>query len=1450
MTVKATPTKDKSQRQFKRRLARRTVIQLLLLTMIPFIVLGAFAVVRLRTQLEQQISTQVLSISNYYASQLNELALGRSSALDRLLYIPRVFDNLPTVIESKARNSAYFTARFGVQGEFFNFTAASEDPLFDQLMVVRPDGSVAFSTNTSWEDQKFDELPFIGQFLDTDSVQLLYNPDPLYPDQFVMITSRIIRNENGQHIGTAFGTTLTPMPKSLLTYAETLLPSARSYYFTNDGRLIGLDNTSREIIALNITSGQLASIDNLVGRGSNQLHTIQSTITGVESFALAKQIKEMQAYLIISIPTETIYSQVQVFSPGTIAIFFAAIALVGLLIYFGVNRTIRPVESLSTISQQFARGDWSQRAAVKSNDELGQLAFSFNQMADDLQDVYLSLEAKVEQRSHQLRTASEVALLATSGTNRDEMIQQAVDLLRDRFGFFYSAIYMIDETGDYAGLRAAATTDESLKIPLNLRIPVGSQSIIGQVAATQNPMIVSNLDNEREYKRSDSVMAASLSEATAPMLLGSQVLGIIDIQSQSVDAFDSDTVTVLQTLASQLATGLRNVLLVESSQVNLEETAMLYRSSRQITQSKTEADALSTLTEALSKTNFLALILSVEEDSLKVISFTDPKALSIDTTLRGISLPLQRGASRLGENAIVIIDNLQASGDFENLTAFLARRGCRSAALIPIQENGRPSKLIALGTRDSAPLTSTRMQPYASLAEVTSTTFDRFAVLQNLQERLTELQILEYVGQAVTAETEPQQLYKTMHDVIADQMGSDLSFTVAIYNSATNQVEFPYMVNSGKRLEVDPLPLGKGMTSEVIRSQKSLLINKNLAETAEELGGKLVGQMPKSWLGIPLVIAGNSIGAIIIQDMENENRFGQDDLNLLNTIAPQIATAIRNSQLLSEMSRTLTAFEQEHFLLQSLLVNIPDRVTFKDADLKYLRVSDSMAKDFGHRAAQDFIGKDDTQVMGSEAGGELMAEEKRILETGQPVIEMIEKTVDERDNENWRLITKLPMMDATGHTLGLLGFSRDVTAVKQAEELAQTRSQRLLTAAEIARDTSGLLDLEALLKNVVNLVLDRFGFYHASIFLIDPLGEYAILRESTGDAGARMKSIGHKLAVGSTSIVGQTTSRGEPLVVNEVRKYENYYPNPLLPDTRAEMAIPLKMADRVLGALDVQSTKVNAFAQEDVQTLQILADQLAIAIINAELYTSSQETLAQHRFLHQISAAASSSQNVEDALRTTAQGMHVARQKDRISIHLVNSRNELVLSALAGFPTGQRPAEVIPIGEGIIGRVAQDKHPIRVADVLTDPFYIPTEDAIRSELAVPIIYTDRLLGVFNLESENVAAYNENDEEIISTMAANLGSIISNAQLVSQVQRQVERQQQIFEITSKIRRSVDMNAILETSTSELCKALRAQKATIHLTVESDKPLADARVKDRTDNNGHGNGFKSNGKEAQE
>lgn len=170
---------------------------------------------------------------------------------------------------------------------------------------------------------------------------------------------------------------------------------------------------------------------------------------------------------------------------------------------------------------------------------------------------------------------------------------------------------------------------------------------------------------------------------------------------------------------------------------------------------------------------------------------------------------------------------------------------------------------------------------------------------------------------------------------------------------------------------------------------------------------------------------------------------------------------------------------------------------------------------------------------------------------------------------------------------------------------SRRRANQLQTAAEIARDTTGSLTLDELLARFVNLLCERFSFYHASIFLVDESGENAYVRESTGAAGAEMKRRGHKLAVGSRSVIGQTTYKRTPVILNDLSQKESqeiHRFNPLLLHTRAELGIPLKIGDRLIGALDVQSTQPNVFSDEYVSILQTLADQIAIAVENAQSY--------------------------------------------------------------------------------------------------------------------------------------------------------------------------------------------------------------------------------------------------------
>ncbi len=392
-------------------------------------------------------------------------------------------------------------------------------------------------------------------------------------------------------------------------------------------------------------------------------------------------------------------------------------------------------------------------------------------------------------------------------------------------------------------------------------------------------------------------------------------------------------------------------------------------------------------------------------------------------------------------------------------------------------------------------------------------------------------------------------------------------------------------------------------------------------------------------------------------------------------------------------------------------------------------------------------------------------------------------------------------------------------SIRMAQTINQLEksAQQLETASEIARDVSGDLQVEQLLPHVVNLVKDRFGFYHASIFILDPTGSYAILRESTGEAGAQMKLAGHKLAVGSKSIVGQTALKGSPVVINDVRQDASYLPNPLLPATKSEVGIPMKSGNRILGVLDVQSTSLKAFSEDDVRILSILADQLTTAIINAELFDETQLHLQQQRDIHQITVAAASSPNVSEALDKVVKGLSVLLQNARVSIFLVNPRDDMLdITASVGYEnTPELSTFKIRLGEGVVGQAGKERRLINIPNVKNELHYIAVDPLVCSELAIPLIFQDQLIGVINLESDQIDAFKDETQEMMGAIISSLTGIIANTQLVAQNRLQMDREKQLYTLTNKIRQAFDIETILEISATEIGQILNAKKVKLEI-----------------------------------
>ena len=644
-------------------------------------------------------------------------------------------------------------------------------------------------------------------------------------------------------------------------------------------------------------------------------------------------------------------------------------------------------------------------------------------------------------------------------------------------------------------------------------------------------------------------------------------------------------------------------------------------------------------------------------------------------------LPLDEVQKFLLGNPVIIDENSTALPS--SLMRFANQLNHQSTAILPIKQGNKLAGLIILGAHAQS-LTSAIVQPYVGMTDLISAALEKIANMYVKDERLREFESIMSIGQVVSKTSDLNSFYAALHTQVRNIIG-DFPFVVALYQKETASIVIPYMYEGGKVNSVEAFPLGEGLTSILIHTQQPLMLVEDAEKQADKLGAKIQGKLARSWMGAPMVVQGESLGALIVQDMDREQAFGDENLRFLTALANQGAGVIYNIGLL---------------------------------------------------------------------------EESRL------------------------------------HTI------------------------QLETAAQIARDVSGSLNLDDLLRKAVNFIREQFNFYHAGIFLIDLPGEFAVIREATGEAGSQMKRAGHKLGVGSKSIVGYVSGRGEPLVVNDTTKDVTYYANPLLPETRAEAAIPLKVGERIVGVLDVQSVHVYAFTEDNLRTLQILADQLAIAVVNSELFAETQEQLSQHRLLHHITSSAASGTTLEEALDSAVSGLQVTLGGDRVSILIPDSEHKfLEVKASVGYSQDVDKIRV-PIGSGVTGWVAEHHRLFRVDNATEDPRYIQASPNTRSELAIPLMYRNEVLGVLNVESEQAAGYDENDEEMLGTLGGSLAAIIANSRLVEQVRNQAEHNRLIYEITSKIRRSTDMQTILTTTASELTKAVGARHTKISIAPETE------------------------------
>jgi NO-binding membrane sensor protein with MHYT domain/putative methionine-R-sulfoxide reductase with GAF domain len=228
----------------------------------------------------------------------------------------------------------------------------------------------------------------------------------------------------------------------------------------------------------------------------------------------------------------------------------------------------------------------------------------------------------------------------------------------------------------------------------------------------------------------------------------------------------------------------------------------------------------------------------------------------------------------------------------------------------------------------------------------------------------------------------------------------------------------------------------------------------------------------------------------------------------------------------------------------------------------------------------------------------------------------------------------LPGTDETSQLA--LDFNNMARRLQEAQTEVARRAQALEVSGEVTRHLSTILDEEALVRAVVADLQEAFNYYHAHIYLYDDHQEYLVMRGGTGEAGQTLLANGHKIRRGR-GLVGRAADTKAPVLVTDTKQDPNWLPNPLLPETRSELATPILLGDIVLGVIDVQQNTIHGLQALDAELLQLVAGQVAIALQNARTFTASQRRANRETFLNNLNRKLQSATSLERALEIATQ---------------------------------------------------------------------------------------------------------------------------------------------------------------------------------------------------------------------
>ncbi len=683
-------------------------------------------------------------------------------------------------------------------------------------------------------------------------------------------------------------------------------------------------------------------------------------------------------------------------------------------------------------------------------------------------------------------------------------------------------------------------------------------------------------------------------------------------------------------------------------------------------------------------------------------------------------------------------------------------------------------------------------------------------------------------------------IWRGFTQVINDGQKLDSGIQVTSPESSSSTSYYGVAFPDGIAIEKDQIHSATSPFSSI--GEQSLKLKQTLVHEPSSDGS--------ATLAVPIELQQQALGLLEFIDENPDRRWSEDEQRLVEEVAGQLSLALENARLfeaqqqrseelalinrvVSEVVSSLDITESLQKITTELSKVINAQVNV--ALLNPQQYTLTLVADYSPLLGQpDIIGYE-IPIIGNKSTEKVFdTKEHIIIQDPQtnPLTQFIHDLMKSQGVQCMGIFPLLVQNEVFGtvglyiHEEGRIFSDNEIqlvqtilaqasTAIQNARlfEQVQDRSRQLQTAAEISRAASSILDPNPLILQAVNLIRDRFNLYYAGIFLTDQdgdwtgeAGRWAVLRAGTGDAGRIQVEQGHKLEIGGSSMIGQciflSEARISLMAVDETQRFIN----PHLPDTQSEMALPLISRGKVIGAMTIQSIQPGAFSEEDIAVLQTMADQVANALQNANLFDQSQARAEELAILNEMSRVLTNLREVDKIAESIYE--YTSRLMDTTIFHIAIYDGELDnLHIPYATLNGERiEVESRNLGNGLSDYIIRNKTPLLFKENVIENIKALEVDVIPmgegkdplSWLGVPLIIGDQGIGMISVQSVTTShLYREYHLNLLTAIASQAAISLQNAMLFAQTEIRAEELNILNEMGLALSSQLDIFEIINT-----------------------------------------------------